>query len=56
MKQIRIDDAVQFTNSAGRVVVGHVTILDGAWVTIYECPGSVYKLPLSAVKRAKAYA
>lgn len=53
MKTIKLDDAVQFTNSAGRSIIGHVTVLDGAWVTVFEQPGSVYRLPKSAVTLAK---
>jgi hypothetical protein len=56
MKTIKVDDAVQFTNSAGRTILGHVTVLDHAWVTVFEQPGSVYRLPRSAVKHAKAIA
>ena len=56
MKTIKLDDAVQFTNSAGRTILGHVTVLDGAWVTVFEQPGSVYRLPRSAVKPAKSIA
>ena len=56
MKQIKVDDAVQFTNSAGRTILGHVTVIEGSWVTVFEQPGSVYRLPRSAVKPAKAIA
>jgi len=53
MKRIKVDDAVQFKNSSGRVITGHVTKLEGAWATVWETDGSCYRLPLSAVKHAK---
>ena len=53
MKRIKVDDAVQFKNSSGRVITGHVTKLEGAWATVWETDGSCYRLPLSAIKHAK---
>jgi len=57
LKEFKKDDRVTFTNSAGRTIVGTVTIVErtlsgGTWVTVFETPGSVYKLPADAVKRA----
>jgi hypothetical protein len=52
-KAIAVEDAVTFTNSAHRVINGWVTKVEGPWVTVFETPGSVYKLPISAVKRRK---
>ena len=53
MKRIKVDDAVQFKNSAGRVITGHVTKLEASWATVWETDGSCYRLPLSAIKHAK---
>jgi|TARA_R110002051_G_scaffold297620_1_gene364101 hypothetical protein len=50
MKGIVKGDAVTFTNSAGRVITGNVTIVDGTWITVVETMGSAYKLPMNAVK------
>ena len=50
MKKIKLDDAVEFTNSAGRTITGTVTSVEGSWVTVWEQPGSVYRLPVSALK------
>jgi hypothetical protein len=50
MKGIIKGDTVTFTNSAGRVITGSVTIVDGTWITVVESMGSAYKLPASAVK------
>ena len=30
------------------------TKLEGVWVTVFECPGSVYRLPKSALKLIKS--
>ena len=58
LKEFIKDDTVTFTNSAGRTITGTVTIVErtiggGTWVTVFECPGSVYKLPVSAIKKAQ---
>ena len=55
--EYKVDDRVTFTNSAGRTITGTVTIVErtisgGTWITVFETPGSVYKLPADAVKRA----
>ena len=50
MKTIKLDDTVEFTNSAGRTITGTVTSVEGSWVTVWEQPGSVYRLPVSALK------
>ena len=52
-KAVAVDDAVQFTNSAQRVINGWVTKVEGPWVTVWETGGSCYKLPVSAVTRRK---
>lgn len=57
LMKYKVDDRVTFTNSAGRTIVGTVTIVErsiggGTWVTVFEQPGSVYKLPSDTVKRA----
>jgi hypothetical protein len=44
------DCLVEFTNSAGRKIVGTVTKVEGSWITVFETPGSCYKLPKGAVK------
>lgn len=57
LKELKKDDRVTFTNSAGRTITGTVTLVEqtlggGTWVTVFEQPGSVYKLPSNAVKKA----
>ena len=52
-KAIAVDDTVKFTNTASRTIRGTVTKDEGPWITVFECPGSCYKLPVSAVKRSK---
>jgi hypothetical protein len=54
MAAIKEHSSVQFTNTAGRSITGTVTKLEGVWVTVFECPGSVYKLPKSALKLIKS--
>ena len=51
---IKEHSTVAFTNTAGRSITGTVTKLEGVWVTVFECPGSVYKLPKSALKLIKS--
>ena len=48
-----VDTTVEFTNSAGRKIVGVVTKVEGLWVTVVETMGSAYKLPRGAVKLHK---
>ena len=45
-----LNTQVEFTNSAGRKIVGVVTKVEGSWVTVVETMGSAYKLPRGAVK------
>jgi hypothetical protein len=53
MAAIKEHSTVEFTNTAGRHIVGTVTKIEGVWITVFECPGSVYRLPRSAVKLSK---
>ena len=54
MAAIKEHCSVQFTNTAGRCIKGTVTKLEGVWVTVFECPGSTYRLPKSALKLIKS--
>ena len=49
-RRLMLNTQVEFTNSAGRKIVGTVTKVEGSWVTVVETMGSAYKLPRGAVK------
>ena len=49
-----LGSTVEFTNSAGRKIVGQVTLLDKGWATVVETVGSAYKLPAATLKVVKS--